>query len=325
MAAYIGDTLGQASQLFNSDQEAQRRLDAEATNQAIASLQQNASRAQQARQFQQKLAQDYQLSDAANRRQALMFSLGRTDRQTMLDDRAQQIKDNEAKTAGYEADKKHTTRYNAAIFEAQNGTYDAKNYSDLPQEEQTFLERVQGAIQKPVTKEYNKGTDLASAGDQYHQLQADISAPPVTAGGSHWYNPLTWLNSSAPTIQPSDHALAVRNQLAQAMPQVLQQGVTSGTLVRNPLTGGYVNAAPVPANIRYVPQLPPPGGGTNSVPLTPGMGAPTNAVPVAPMAAPQQAVSGYIVGKVYGGLRYMGGNPNDEASWQRFRGREPVE
>jgi hypothetical protein len=248
-----------------------------------------------------------------------------------LADRAQQIKDNEAKTAGYEADKKHAVRSGQAQLAAQNGFYKSEDFSDLPKEEQAFYEKWNSAGQKPVEQQFKSAGNLADQGNLYAGLQADIkgvASNPVQADRS-WWNPMRWGHpAGVPAdniIQPSDHALAVRNQLAQAMPQVLAQGEKYGDISRNPVTSGYVNAAPVPANIRYVPQLPPPGGGTNSVPLTPGMGAPTNAVPVVPMTAPQQAVGGYIVGKVYGGLRYMGGNPNDEASWQRFRGREPVE
>lgn len=44
----------------------------------------------------------------------------------------------------------------------------------------------------------------------------------------------------------------------------------------------------------------------------PGAGAATP-------AARGPAQGGYVVGKVYGGLRYLGGNPNEEANWERTR------
>ena len=44
-----------------------------------------------------------------------------------------------------------------------------------------------------------------------------------------------------------------------------------------------------------------------------------NGAPAAAAPAKKEAVGGYTIGTVYAGLKYLGGDPKDQANWEKVR------
>jgi hypothetical protein len=287
--AYVGDSFGGATAAWQADEAMRQRAGMEAFNQLMETMRQRNAATQQAKQFQQSLAQNYALADAANQRAALMRSMQLGDRERGLDFRERQIQDTEDRYKEGKASKDYADIWNRAAEEYKNGTFDPKNYQGkLHPDDLDFFTRQQ---QVP-TNQYQDEQAVAGQGNQLNRMQQDFAAPPLPTSAVRWYNPLTWLNSNPGNsgVQPAADAVARRAAIAQQLAPYLDP---SAGYVNKGVTGGYIPASPRPASMRFIPNIPqaapaaPQAGLTQPPTLTPAMGAPTiSAGDVEPSAAP---------------------------------------
>ena len=141
------------------------------------------------------------------------------------------------------------------------------------------------------------------------------------------------LNPPTPAVQSAPAADALKQKYHDAVQSGNQAGAAAATsdlkalLASQPPTGGTgTSALPPVAPQGYAS---PPGGGA-MVPLPPTPAPPSSdgsaaaslksTTGTSPLPESRKAVGDYKIGATYkGGWKYLGGDPNDEASWQKIQ------
>lgn len=273
MPSFAGDTVGQASQLFNNYEDQDRARMADAFNRMLTQNYLNRNRAVQQQQFQQQMqaAARQQAAENAYRQQALGIDAQRygvesqwRNRQLDLLQRQLQDQENEQKSGG---DLTPPQRTNLHIQIAQNaatsgapdappGTVDPdwfKQTYNLNDDAlaQSLADTANGA-RSTIQNTFSTQSRVANAGNAIPQRQAFLAQPAVVNQPS-WggylnqlnrINPLAYLARWAGTTQPDTSWVAGQGDRLRGLQQSVAQAVQNGSVIRDPLTGSFVPATP---------------------------------------------------------------------------------
>ena len=273
---YAGSDAGQAGSQFMADQFNRRASVADAVNNWLSSRQQNQARADRLGLIQQQQQIDAVNTVADRRRQALQDALTAkwhdeltavqnrrydvedkhwTDQNSLQRDmfdwqKGQAGNDPQSTPAGRDRHRNEVAHLEDSI--ANGYPIDPSLYPTISQDEWAYYKNGPISEQRKQAGEQGK---LATAGNAMDKIQSIISRPalPVANQGTKW-NPLNWFGGGvnpADQIQPSDAALARRNQLHSAISSALQ----TGQITQDPISGGF-KPAMRPSMPTVAPQAP---------------------------------------------------------------------
>ena len=273
MATFVGDTLGQASQLYNNYEANQQAAAADAFNRGVAQRNLVHQEATQQGEFQQQMtASEQARQDAATYNKALL-DLNSKRYQAEADWRKGQL-DLQKRQIDYETSGKLPPN-TATTLHINLGQQDAaQGFPDLPAGDVTpdqikdyygidddalnqSLASMGNAARTKLGADYKAAQHLAEFGNRlphYKAAQADISGAstvrPAPMGA--WINPLRWFgqnNRPDTTWTGGEQANLSRmmppsrvNNLQAALAAAVQQG----KVALDPTTGSYTPAAPPP-------------------------------------------------------------------------------
>lgn len=218
-----------------------------------------------------------------------------------------------------------------ALMEVEEGTFDPANYPTLPPRTLQYLSRLEAPRQAEQSRAYKTAEEVALAANRMNQIrrgdverQASMKAGDENVG--FW--PRMWASASGvglPMVLGSrrprsveDNPMAVQRLAEHQRNLAPYLDPKAGYVERMP-TGEFVPSPALrPRQMSRMYVAPPVApGATNfmDVPFTQPMPGVIDLPPSA-VNVTRQPANPYIPGRRYGNLRYVGGNPLDERSWQ---------